>query len=89
MEKRRRARINQCLDELKSLILEAMKKDVSFNFKKLTFSKTCCVDVINNICLLNLTHILYCHLVKNSFLILTGCGKKYLIKYTLSVREKT
>ncbi|KZC14679.1 PREDICTED: transcription factor HES-4-B-like [Dufourea novaeangliae] len=27
MEKRRRARINQCLDELKSLILEAMKKD--------------------------------------------------------------
>lgn len=29
MEKRRRARINQCLDELKSLILEAMKKDVS------------------------------------------------------------
>ena len=29
MEKRRRARINSCLDELKSLILEAMKKDVS------------------------------------------------------------
>lgn len=29
MEKKRRARINQCLDELKSLILEAMKKDVS------------------------------------------------------------
>lgn len=27
MEKRRRARINQCLDELKSLILEAMQKD--------------------------------------------------------------
>ncbi|XP_076284836.1 bHLH protein deadpan [Lasioglossum baleicum] len=27
MEKRRRARINQCLDELKGLILEAMKKD--------------------------------------------------------------
>lgn len=30
MEKRRRARINQCLDELKGLILEAMKKDVSY-----------------------------------------------------------
>jgi len=28
MEKRRRARINHCLNELKSLILEAMKKDV-------------------------------------------------------------
>ncbi|KAK1120987.1 hypothetical protein K0M31_010772 [Melipona bicolor] len=30
MEKRRRARINQCLDELKSLILEAMKKDANY-----------------------------------------------------------
>lgn len=29
MEKRRRARINHCLNELKSLILDAMKKDVS------------------------------------------------------------
>lgn len=29
MEKRRRARINQCLNEIKTLILEAMKKDVS------------------------------------------------------------
>ena len=29
MEKRRRARINQSLNELKALILEAMKKDVS------------------------------------------------------------
>lgn len=29
MEKRRRARINHCLNELKMLILEAMKKDVS------------------------------------------------------------
>ena len=29
MEKRRRARINQSLNELKNLILEAMKKDVS------------------------------------------------------------
>lgn len=28
MEKRRRARINESLNELKSLILEAMKKDV-------------------------------------------------------------
>lgn len=29
MEKRRRARINNCLNELKALILDAMKKDVS------------------------------------------------------------
>jgi hairy-and-enhancer-of-split protein len=29
MEKRRRARINHCLNELKALILDAMKKDVS------------------------------------------------------------
>lgn len=28
MEKRRRARINHCLNELKTLILDAMKKDV-------------------------------------------------------------
>lgn len=32
MEKKRRARINHCLNELKTLILEAMKKDVSFYF---------------------------------------------------------
>jgi hypothetical protein len=31
MEKRRRARINHCLNELKALILDAMKKDVSYN----------------------------------------------------------
>lgn len=31
MEKRRRARINNCLNELKTLILDAMKKDVSLN----------------------------------------------------------
>jgi hypothetical protein len=29
MEKRRRARINNCLLQLKSLVLQAMKKDVS------------------------------------------------------------
>lgn len=29
MEKKRRARINQCLNELKTLILDALKKDVS------------------------------------------------------------
>lgn len=28
MEKRRRARINHCLNEIKNLILEAMNKDV-------------------------------------------------------------
>lgn len=33
MEKKRRARINHCLNELKTLILEAMKKDVSILFK--------------------------------------------------------
>lgn len=32
MEKKRRARINHCLNELKTLILEAMKKDVSVLF---------------------------------------------------------
>lgn len=32
MEKRRRARINNCLNELKALILDAMKKDVSVYF---------------------------------------------------------
>jgi hypothetical protein len=31
MEKRRRARINNCLNELKTLILDAMKKDVSMS----------------------------------------------------------
>lgn len=29
MEKRRRARINSCLSQLKSLVLQAIKKDVS------------------------------------------------------------
>lgn len=29
MEKKRRARINNCLNELKTLILDATKKDVS------------------------------------------------------------
>lgn len=33
MEKRRRARINNCLNELKTLILDAMKKDVSIWFE--------------------------------------------------------
>lgn len=31
MEKRRRARINNCLLQLKSLVLQAMKKDVSIH----------------------------------------------------------
>jgi hairy-and-enhancer-of-split protein len=35
MEKRRRARINNCLNELKTLILDAMKKDVSVIFGNL------------------------------------------------------
>lgn len=35
MEKKRRARINHCLNELKTLILEAMKKDVSKPFLSL------------------------------------------------------
>lgn len=29
MEKKRRQRINRCLNDLKSLVLEGMKKDVS------------------------------------------------------------
>lgn len=33
MEKRRRARINQSLNEIKSLVLDALKKDVSIKFK--------------------------------------------------------
>jgi len=33
MEKKRRARINNCLNELKTLILDATKKDVSINSK--------------------------------------------------------
>lgn len=37
MEKRRRARINNCLNDLKTLILDAMKKDVSNNdFQRVT-----------------------------------------------------
>lgn len=36
MEKRRRARINNCLNELKTLILDAMKKDVSRKLIKTT-----------------------------------------------------
>lgn len=48
MEKRRRARINNCLNELKTLILDATKKDVSiisahsthFNSKQLDFFRT-------------------------------------------------
>lgn len=31
MEKRRRARINESLGQLKTLILDALKKDVSLN----------------------------------------------------------
>lgn len=30
MEKKRRARINNCLNELKDLLVDAMDKDVSF-----------------------------------------------------------
>lgn len=37
MEKRRRARINHCLNELKTLILEAMKKDVSTCILRIEF----------------------------------------------------
>lgn len=35
MEKRRRARINESLGQLKTLILDALKKDVSLNKKKI------------------------------------------------------
>ncbi|CAG9831329.1 unnamed protein product [Diabrotica balteata] len=40
MEKRRRARINNCLNELKTLILDAMKKDVlTYGAETLTLTK--------------------------------------------------
>lgn len=35
MEKRRRARINESLGQLKTLILDALKKDVSFSLRSL------------------------------------------------------
>lgn len=49
MEKRRRARINNCLNELKTLILDATKKDVSFIAM---IDQRCCwvVFFISNIC---------------------------------------
>ena len=40
MEKRRRARINDSLGQLKSLILEATNKDVSLFFMSLCFRTT-------------------------------------------------
>ena len=44
MEKRRRARINNCLNDLKTLILDAMKKDVSILiFNQYQISKTKCL----------------------------------------------
>lgn len=45
MEKRRRARINNCLNELKALILDAMKKDVSeLKLKQGECTSTCHVS---------------------------------------------
>lgn len=38
MEKRRRARINESLGQLKTLILDALKKDVSLNIHMLIVS---------------------------------------------------
>ncbi|EDV90858.1 GH12946 [Drosophila grimshawi] len=58
MEKRRRARINNCLNELKTLILDATKKDVSIwnetNQKDKQFSlKTKLVNKhLTNLCIL-------------------------------------
>lgn len=43
MEKRRRARINNCLNELKTLILDATKKDVS-----LYLSFFLCLEMLKN-----------------------------------------
>lgn len=37
MEKKRRQRINRCLNDLKSLVLEGMKKDVSLIFVSKTW----------------------------------------------------
>lgn len=44
MEKMRRARINDSLNELKSLILEALHKDVSSFERYLTFKKSSFAD---------------------------------------------
>lgn len=49
MEKRRRARINNCLNELKALILDATKKDVSIYLCKTTMT-TIVVSVMVWIC---------------------------------------
>ena len=45
MEKRRRARINQSLNELKNLILEAMKKDVSKNVMLHSQKDVCFLEI--------------------------------------------
>jgi hypothetical protein len=44
MEKRRRARINHCLNELKALILDAMKKDVSYSTSRSPLRQ--CYDLV-------------------------------------------
>lgn len=49
MEKRRRERINNCLDQLKTLILEATKKDVSF--PRLNFPSLYLLKDVHAICL--------------------------------------
>lgn len=46
MEKRRRARINNCLNELKTLILDAMKKDVSICFETCRKASACAACVL-------------------------------------------
>lgn len=45
MEKRRRARINNCLNELKALILDAMKKDVSILCEYVIGTQVCLLNV--------------------------------------------
>lgn len=59
MEKRRRARINNCLNDLKTLILDAMKKDVSNNdFQRVTrnFVPNFSISIFNFFPLLETSH---------------------------------
>lgn len=47
MEKKRRARINNCLNELKDLLMDAMDKDVSVIYTSICNSSFVVVEVVN------------------------------------------
>lgn len=56
MEKRRRARINNCLVQLKSLVLQAMKKDVSTNFQIKKSNAKLVKTLIKKLFIINITY---------------------------------